>query len=146
MSNDNFRIVPNGIHPLLLGIDREQVDRVMKEQPEVSAVGLPGETALRYEGANACVVMREGRVVEIALTPPANVLFEGRPLFQDPAVWREIIAVEGQPYECLGFIVLKESGLTLTGFHDDNPSQLAVTAFERGRWDTMHGNMLPLTL
>lgn len=146
MSNDNFRLVPNGIHPLLLGMDREQVDCVMKEQPEVSALRVPGETALRYEGANARVVLREGRVVEIALTPPANVLFEGRSLFQDPSVWREIIAVDGQPYECLGFIVLKEAGLTLTGFHDDNPSQLAVTAFERGRWDAMHGNMMPLTL
>jgi hypothetical protein len=77
------------------------------------------------------------------MTPPANVLFQGKSLFQDPSVWRAIIAEDGNAQECLGFIVLPESCLTLTGFHDNNPSQLAVTAFERGRWDAMQGEMTP---
>ena len=144
MASREFRIVSNGIHPLLIGMSREQLDRVMREEPKVSPSRIAGEEALQFEKANARVVMRENRIVEIAVTPPANVLFEDKPLFQDPSVWRAVVAADGNAKECLGFIVLQQSGLTLTGFHDNDDAQLAVTAFERGRWDAMQGQMKPL--
>jgi hypothetical protein len=144
MASCEFRIVSNGLHPLLIGMSREQLDRVMHEEPKVSPSRIAGEETLQFENANARVVMREGRIVEIALTPPASVLFEDKPLFQDPSVWRAVVAGDGDAQECLGFIVLQQSGLTLTGFHDNDPAQLAVTAFELGRWDAMQGQMKPL--
>lgn len=144
MASREFRIVSNGIHPLLLGMNREQLDRVMCEEPKVSPSRIAGEEVLQFESANARVVMRKGRTVEIAVTPPANVIFKDKPLFQDPSVWRAVVAEDGDAQECLGFIVLQKSGLTLTGFHDNDPAQLAITAFERGRWDAMQGRMKPL--
>jgi hypothetical protein len=145
MAPSEYRIVPNGIHPLLLGMNREQVTRVMGTEPEVRQSRITGEEALWFKDANARAVMREGRVVEIALAPPANVLFDGKPLFRDPSVWRSVVVEDSNAHECLGFIVLERFGLTLTGFHDDDPSQLAVTAFERGRWDAMRGKMQPFS-
>lgn len=143
MTSREFRIVANGIDPLLLGMSREQLDSIMGEEPKVSHSRIAGEEALQFENANARVVMREGRIVEIALSPPATVLFENKPLFQDPSVWRTVAAKDGDAQECLGFIVLQRSGLTLTGFHDSDPAQLAVTAFEQGRWDAMQSQMKP---
>lgn len=125
---------------------REQLDRIMSEVPKVSPSRIAGEEALHFESAHTRVVMREDRIVEIALTPPANVLFEDKPLFQDPTVWRAIVAKDGGAQECLGFVVLLQSGLTLTGFHDNDPGQLAVTAFELGRWNTMQDQMKPFTI
>lgn len=144
MASREFRIVSNGIHPLLLGMTREQLDRVMREEPKISPSRIAGEEVLQFEIANARVVMREGRTVEIAVTPPANVIFEDKSLFQDPSVWHAVVAEDGDAQECLGFIVLQKSGLTLTGFHDNDPAQLAITSFERGRWDAMQGRMKPL--
>lgn len=143
MTSCEFRIVSNGIHPLLLGMTREQLACVMREEPKISRSRIAGEQVLKFEGISTRVVMREGRIVEIALTPPANVLFEDKLLFQDPSVWRTVVAKDGNAEECLGFLVLRRSGLTLTGFHDNDPAQLSITAFERGRWDAMQGLMKP---
>ncbi len=38
-------------------------------------------------------------------------------------------------FEDLGFIISPALGMTLTGFHDRDPSQKAITVFERGLWD-----------
>lgn len=122
MAISEFRIVPNGIHPLHLGMDREQVERVMGETPAVEPSRIAGEEALRFDQANARVVMCKGQAVEIGIHPPAKVLFDGQSLFLSPSVWRAVVAKDGDPRECLGFIVLRQSGLTLTGFHDNEDS------------------------
>ena len=81
MAVSEFRIVPGGIHPLLLGMDREQTTRVMGEEPTTSGSRLPDEEVLRY--GDARVVMRNGQAVEVSLIPSAKVLFEGKALFED---------------------------------------------------------------
>lgn len=144
MAVSEFRIVPGGIHPLLLGMDREQTTRMMGEEPTTSGSRLPSEEVLRY--GDARVVMRDGRAVEISLVPSAKVLFEGKPLFDDPSVWRDLVTADGDPREVLGFIVLPRLRLTLTGFHDGDESQLAVSAFEPGRWDILESEMRPFRL
>lgn len=143
MAIGEFRIMPNGIHPLHLGMDREQVERVMGEFPTITESRTAGEEILRFDHANARVVMSEGRAVEISVYPPATVVFEGEALFHSPSAWRAVVASDDDPRECFGFIVLRQSRLTLTGFHDNDRSQLAVTAFAEGRWDALHDQMKP---
>ena len=144
MAVSEFRIVPGGIHPLLLGMDREQITRMMGEEPTAEASRLPGEEALRY--GTARVVMRDGRAVEVSLVPSARVLFEGKALFEDPTVWRDLVTADADAREVLGFIVLPHLRLTLTGFHDGDRGQRSVSAFEPGRWDRLKSEMKPLRL
>ncbi len=144
MAVSEFRIVPGGIHPLLLGMDRDQTTRTMGEEPTTSASLLPDEEVLRY--GDARVVMRDGRAVEVSLVPSARVLFEGKALFDDPSVWRDLVAADGDAREVLGFIVLPHLRLTLTGFHDGDRGQRSVSAFEPGRWDRLECEMRPLRL
>jgi hypothetical protein len=139
-----FRLVRGGIHPLLLGMDRDQITRMMGEEPTASASGLPGEEVLRY--GDARVVLRDGRAVEVSLVPSSRVLFEGKALFDDPSVWRDLVAADGDAREVLEFIVLPHLRLTLTGFHDGDTGQRSVSAFEPGRWDRLESEMRPLRL
>lgn len=57
MASDPFRIVPNGIHPLLLGIDSNHVIRVMGTQPMVLSSRLGNEEVLHFEYASTLVAI-----------------------------------------------------------------------------------------
>ncbi|WP_305812890.1 hypothetical protein [Photobacterium leiognathi] len=48
---------------------------------------------------------------------------------------------DGDPYEFYGYIVLFKLGITLTGFHDGDDSQKAISAFRSGDWDQLKGDM-----
>ena len=146
MAISEFQIDEDGFRPLLLGMSRPEIDEVLNELPKADGAGLKGEEAFRYIGSRVRVVMRKDRAVEIALVPPAKVLFQGKPLFDGGSVWRDIVAADGDAQETLGFIVLRKLGLTLTGFHDGAREQLAITAFEPGRWDVFEREMQPLRL
>lgn len=146
MAVSEFRIDRKGFSPLLIGMSRREIDEILDEPPKPDGAGLNGEQAFRYSGQHVRVVMRHDRAVEIALVPPAKVLFRGEPLFESGNVWRQIVAADGDARETLGFIVLLSLGLTLTGFHDEDRSQLAITAFEPGRWDAFEREMQPLRL
>jgi hypothetical protein len=141
-----FQIDKGGFAPLLIGMSRHEIDEVLDELPTPDRAGLDGEEAFRYIDSHVRVVMRNNQAVEIALVPPAQVSFRGKPVFENHSVWREIVAVDGEASQFLGFIVLRRLGLTLTGFHDVDRGQLAITAFEHGRWDVFEHEMQPLIL
>lgn len=44
------------------------------------------------------------------------------------------LALDPEPLEIVGFWIFQELGVTTTGYHDDDRSQLAVTVFERENW------------
>lgn len=48
---------------------------------------------------------------------------------------KRMITEDGHPFIYLGFIVLINLGMTLTGFHDNDPDQKAIALFPRGAWD-----------
>ena len=52
-----------------------------------------------------------------------------------PGGLSQLLKEDSCPYEYVGFVVLLDVGITLTGFHDGDVSQRAVTAFRQGRWD-----------
>jgi len=90
--------------------------------------------------------MRDDQAIEVSLAPPARVLLEGKLLFDGGEVWRELAASDGDAREVLGFIVLPRLHLTLSGFHDGDSGQLAISAFEAGRWAQFEPEMKPLVL
>ncbi|MDQ1924645.1 hypothetical protein [Massilia pseudoviolaceinigra] len=66
---------------------------------------------------------------------------------EDPnIVLRKLIAADGNPQLLLGFVIFLNLGLTLTGFHDNDESQKAVTLFERGFHDESLQEMKPFRL
>ncbi|NHZ93646.1 hypothetical protein F2P45_32300 [Massilia sp. CCM 8733] len=77
-------------------------------------------------------------LVELGFSSELTELtFQGHPLFLEPSkkIFKVMIELDGAPYELLGFIILLNLGITMTGFHDDDEEDKAVTVFARGRWD-----------
>lgn len=65
----------------------------------------------------------------------STVQFRGVDFFNDRAAWRRLIEWSSDYHECLGFLVFCDLGIALTGFHDEDPDDLAVTVFVRGAWE-----------
>ena len=50
-------------------------------------------------------------------------------------ILRVLASEDGNPLIYLGFAILPNLGFALTGFHDNDESQLAITLFRNGAWD-----------
>ena len=148
MAIRDFRLIPQkGFHPLLLGMSGEQVERVMGATPKVAqSRSLPLEEDWFFPDSFARASMRDGRLVEASVTPPAKIWFQGQSLFDADNLWRELVATDGDAHETLGFLVLRQFGLALTGLHDGDAAQVAATVFEAGRWDQFSQKWKPFAL
>lgn len=88
-------------------------------------------------------------LVEVGFNPGAGeLIIDGLSLFapQPADVLRKVVLRDGAAMELAGFVVLRNLGITLSGFQDTPPSDLAVTAFARGRWDGQLAKMRSFTL
>jgi hypothetical protein len=71
------------------------------------------------------------------------VTVRGVNVFSGPDAFPKLCRMDGAPQEVVGFIVLLSLGITMTGFHDFDEAQKAVTAFARGRLDFAKPDMKP---
>lgn len=72
----------------------------------------------------------------------------GVALFQVPELQalRALNRLDDQPRLYLGFVVFLKLGMALTGFHDNDLAQKAITLFPEGTWDKRVERMLPFSL
>ena len=137
--NPNFEIVSYmGAKPVLFGMTEVQVFNLVGPHLKATINNL-GERNAQYESFGIRYSKQEGTVLEIGFGNSAKVTFRGVDLFGDRSAFQFLLALDSSPYEYFGFIVLLDLGITLTGFHDDDPSQRAITVFARGRWDHVKG-------
>lgn len=134
---------------------------------EATAEAGPAETTrtLRYPGATRTelrwtykkgmhVVFSQPpepvRLVELGFWKQCRTLtYEGIKVFQVKdrmEVVRKMAAADPDPQEISSFLVFLKLGITLSGFHDDRVSDIAVTVFEPGRWDEHLPRMKPYEL
>ena len=129
-----------GAGPLRLGMTVRQIEQAAGS-PRMRRRNTLGETEYVYDAVSVVFGGDSQRVVEVAVTPPARPQYKGRDMLGEEDAWKEAVRDDGNPYEYQGFIVLLSLGMTLTGVHDDDPSQKAVTVFAEGRWDGLRGRM-----
>jgi Fe2+ transport system protein FeoA len=128
------------IGPLHFGMRQDEIVASMGEPQRITKNHV-GNTELWYDHMN--VIMEDDRLVEVGFSPDMQVTVRGMNPFTDPTAFASLCRLDGRPCEVLGFIVLRKLGITLTGFHDKDESQKALTAFARGRWDVMETQMKP---
>jgi len=87
-----------------------------------------------------------GRVAEIAIHKTERAMYRGIDLFSANDPLRLLAQDDPNPLESLGFVVFLGLGLALTGFHDNDESQKAITAFSAGRWDAVRPSMKPFSV
>lgn len=71
------------------------------------------------------------------------ITYQGINFFQDnpDKVIDQLMQYDNSPYLHLGFIVFLKLGLTLTGFHDGDTDQKAITVFDKKPWNDWVGKM-----
>lgn len=113
-------------------------------EPLRSSSNSLGEDVLDYDSLLVSVSPSTG-VVEVGIRPLARPTISGIEVFASPQALRRLSECDGAPHEVVGFLVFLNLGITVTGLHDGDQSQRAVTAFARGRWDDV-GGMKPFAL
>ena len=134
-------IIPyQSVGPVRFGMSAQEVQDLLGK-PELASTSRYGSDLLRY--GDMLVTLDAGGVVEIGLVPPCQVTIAGIDIFGTPPAFNRLCLIDGAPQEYLGFIVFLRLGITLTGLHDGDKSQTAVTAFTSGRWAPMQPKLKP---
>ena len=89
----------------------------------------------QYGGYNVRISPTECKVVEVGVSAETSVELGGVNIFNDPNALARLVEMDGHPYEFLGYLILLSLGVAITGFHDGDVAQRAITMFEKGRWD-----------
>ena len=78
------------------------------------------------------------RMCEVTLSPEIFEKVEIDQLKLDwsnhSKVFETLCQADGNPFDSVGFIILYKLGIAMTGFHDGNDSQKAITVFRKNSW------------
>ena len=92
---------------------------------------------IEYEYDN--FILRFDRVtytlLECTLLPYAEATINGIAVTWDKAFLKELCLLDGAPKNSYGFIVFSKFGLAVTGIHDNDESQTAITVFPKSELD-----------
>ena len=91
---------------------------------------------LRFDPANHVLQ-------ECTLLPRTPATIDGIDVTWDHAFLRRACERDGSPRDVYGFIVLTALGIAVTGIHDDDASQLAITVFSEGLFDDLMQRSVP---
>ena len=132
-----FEIAPLvGVGPIAFGMTPEEVEQVLGP-PALSTTNGEGEREERRDELTVRYGVDSGGVVEVAFGPESRVSIEGIAILQARDPVDEVVSRSKDVVECLGFLVSLDLGLTLTGYHDNDLEQRALTVFAPGRWDAL---------
>lgn len=120
----------------------EQEVRSLIGDPVAVRTNRLGERELDFEDQVVRVSPTTG-VVEISILPQGNPSVLGIEVFGREKALQRLLALDDAPQECVGFLIFLKLGLAITGLHDGDESQRAVTAFARGHWDELTDKMKP---
>jgi hypothetical protein len=131
-----------GVGPIRFGMSPTEAVEHLGQPPAIST-NRSSETVQRYP-TMLLTYDAEG-LAEVGLFPESEArLGSVNPL--DREGFASLVAQDGAAQEVLGFIVLLNLGITVTGVHDHDRHQRAVTAFRKGRWERVHASMKPFSI
>lgn len=114
--------------PLQRGVNREGIEELEYEQ-----------FIFRFDSVKLTLH-------ECTLLPYMEAVIEDIAVTWDVAFLREVCKADGAPRDSYGFIVLPSLGIAVTGIHDNDRSQLAITVFSKGSWDDLFVESVPFVL
>lgn len=94
-----------------------------------------GEDDWSFDGFSVRFGATDNLLCEVGFSPKCSVILSDIDIFNDPETLQKILLKDSLVFEFYGFLVFFNLGITLTGFHDGNESQKAISAFARGHWD-----------
>ncbi len=126
---------------------KADVDRLLG--PATMVRKTPRGEASEFRGpTKPRLTLAEDRLVEMSFLPASGALeLDGFDLFSGPGpdTLRRIEQAYGPLAQHVGYVVSLGAGLAITGFHDGNDAQRAITVFPSGRWDRFAKDLRPIT-
>jgi len=144
-SRTEFVIEPGtGVRPILFGMTPSDVRNVLGLEPE-SIDTTPSEVRKMREYYPEFVGVdydSNEQVCSVSFVPLGKVelRFGSTNLFDDEAGINPLavlLRVDPSPFESYGFIIFDKIGIAVTGYHDGDESQRAITVF-KGSWGLDH--------
>jgi hypothetical protein len=140
-----FEIKPfSGSGDVTFGMTPSDVEQILGAPDQTSANHLGQRVEFRSFMNVAYTTDQPTRLCHLGFGRQMEMVTFGEiNFFKDDAikVLKKLIEIDDKPQIYLGFVVFLQLGITLTGFHDNDPSQKAVTVFEQGAWDKRIGKM-----
>ena len=134
-----FEIIPlSGAGNLSFGMTPIQVAQVLGAPDQASTNHLKQRTEFRSFMNVAYTPDQQEKLCHIGFgRQMEDITLKGINFFKsEPTeVLKKLMSIDGTPFLYMGFIVFLNLGITLTGFHDNDLSQKAITLFEQGAWD-----------
>lgn len=142
-NNKSFEIEPyQAAKPVEFGMSPDEVTGKLEENPS-SEEKYPDTQKLKnryyFDGAVRVHFDQNETVDEISFVPRSGVSlsFNGENLFDEKTVGNPLtvfLKQDKNPLDDYGFIVFEKLGVAVTGYHDRDKSQRAITVFKKGRW------------
>jgi hypothetical protein len=133
-----------GVNSIKFGMSPEEVANILGASDTVSENHLKQRIEFR-SFANFAYSSEEPRILcHIGFgRQMSRVIFDNINFFEDDSnsVLRRLIIKDSAPMLYLGFLVFIKLGISLTGFHDQDISQKALSLFEEGAWDKRSSRM-----
>jgi hypothetical protein len=135
-----FEIDPHiGVGPFRFGMTESDVIATGL-LPKNKTRNRRGEPNWIYDGYSVRFGAKDGLLCDVGFSKQCRVLLRGIDVFADSDALGKILSQAPNVFEFYGFLVFPDLGITLTGFHDGNESDKALTAFVRGHWDEFQKN------
>ncbi len=138
-----------GALPLRFGMTPDQVRGILGQDCTESKNFLGGVSLSYYRpGCDASVGFDKlsGLATHFGFGRLSSVRFRGLDVFGDSTAWQSIVRMSGDCHEWVGFIICCDLGLKLSGFHDEDISQLAISVFPEGDYERHRPKFTPYTL
>src|SRR5689334_22008054 len=99
-----FEIIPyQSVGPIRFGMTADEVIRQMgpaRREPPRQGFG----PSLEFGDFLVTLSASDETVVEVGLVPPADVHIHGIDIFRSPTAFDELVALDGEAFETVGFI------------------------------------------
>ena len=139
-----------GAGPSKLGMTEDEVIAAMKVQPKRFLNWQKRPVHAYIEHHVNFGFGEQGKADHLGFGPKAKVTFKGIDVLSDKTALRQLLEIDGHPYEHVGFINLLSLGIMLDGFHgkneEDEQDDRAVSMFIKGGLDDLLPEFKPYTL
>ena len=142
-----IEIIPySAFGPLSFGKTTKHECVLLLGDPLKERINRKGIEEFEYEQFIVRFNSKTMTVRECTLLPHADAIISGITVTWDRNFLRLACEQDQSPRDVYGFIVFQRLGIAITGVHDDDESQLAVTAFSKGEFDDLLPESTPYTM
>jgi hypothetical protein len=141
-----MQIIPyKSVGELRFGIAKDQCLKLLGD-PNTIRFNRKGFEELEYNGLIVRIDPASHKVCEFTLLPLTNGNIDGIEITWDKDFLAKACKIDGSALDIYGFIVLRKLGIAVTGIHDDDRTQLAITVFSEGAFDKLLARGYPFNM